>query len=458
MFNEQTRSFTRYTKPNGLAGNIVSGMLEDKLGNIWMATFSGLSKFNPTQKTFRNYFTSEIQDVGTFHSHAFLKTGDGRFLFGGNGLLSFYPDSIREASPMPPLVFTGVSINGVPRSGDLLAGDTMEFLPSDKYITFEFATLDYRDNKQLQYAFRLEGLHSNWIQLGQERTCSFSGLPYGEYTLLIKGRNYDGAWSTSYLRVSIAVIPPFYRTWWFIILVAVFISVSASVLVRRRIHTIRKRALEERKLIEAELLALRLQINPHFFFNSLNAIQSFVMSNDEDLADKYISKFARLMRMVLESSRQQSVTIDSELEMLGLYLELEVIRFNRRFSYHINVEESVDTSLHIPSMLIQPYAENAVRHGIQPLESGGILSVSLAMQEDVLFCVVEDNGVGRERAHEMRLKNHSGHTSLGTSITSERFEVLNLLRKKGMTVRTIDLFDEEHRARGTRVEILIPVE
>ena len=90
VFNEQARSFTRYTKPNGLAGNIVSGMLEDKLGNIWMATFSGLSKFNPTQKTFRNYFTSEIQDVGTFHSHAFLKTGDGRFLFGGNGLLSCF--------------------------------------------------------------------------------------------------------------------------------------------------------------------------------------------------------------------------------------------------------------------------------------------------------------------------------------------------------------------------------
>ncbi|MBL0174986.1 MAG: histidine kinase [Ignavibacteria bacterium] len=453
-----TQSFARYTREDGLAGNTVSGMVEDFQGNIWIATLSGLSKFHPDQGTFRNYYTPEIQSVGFFNSHAFLRTRSGRILFGGNGLLSFYPDSIRDNSPEPPLVFTGVSINGALQRRDVLPSDTITLHPFDTYISFEFATLDYADNTQLQYAFRIDGIHDDWIPLGRRRNCSFSELSYGTHTLKIKGSNHDGAWIGRVLTVTIIVVPPFYRTTWCIALIAVFVVLSIGAGFRWRVNTIRKRADRERKSLESELMALRLQINPHFFFNSLNAIQSFVMSSDEELANEYISKFARLMRMVLETSRQRSVTIADELDMLGLYLELESIRFNGRFSHRIVTEPTVDTSLRIPSMMIQPYAENAVRHGLQHRESGGVLTVSLTLLGDVLLCVVEDNGIGRVRASEIRQHRPTGHTSLGTSITSDRLEVLNQLRKKQMTVRTVDLRDESGSATGTRVEISIPME
>jgi LytS/YehU family sensor histidine kinase len=182
------------------------------------------------------------------------------------------------------------------------------------------------------------------------------------------------------------------------------------------------------------------------------------MSNEDELANEYISKFAHLMRMVLESARAGTIPLSSELEMLGLYLDLERIRYDMRFEYRIEVSAGIDTSVRIPSMLIQPYAENAVRHGLQHRESDGLLVISVSQAGDVMVCSIVDNGIGRVRAAELRRARSGDHASLGTSITGERIEVLNSLRKRRLSVRTVDLYDEQNTASGTRVEITIPFE
>jgi streptogramin lyase len=459
LYHDSSRTFSCFTRTQGLAGDIVSGMLEDHRERLWIATNRGLSRWNRERTSFRTFNPEEIQSIGQFGSHASLDAASGTLFFGASGgLLRFHPDSLSRNRSSAPVVCSQVHVNGAPLQRNLLSGDTLLLSESDHYVSFEFATLDFGDRGVLRYTFKLDGLHTEWIDLGARRECSFSELPFGTYTLHVRGTNTDGSWSDRPLRLTLIVVPPWYRTWWCSSLLIALVFVTAGAGVRRRFTVLRKRNHTERKLLEAELQALRLQINPHFFFNSLNAIQSFVMGNEDELANEYISKFAHLMRMVLESARARTVPLEMEMQMLRLYLDLERIRFDSRFEYRIDVAADIDTTVRIPSMLLQPYAENAVRHGLQHRESGGLLLVSVTQRDDVLFCSIEDNGIGRKRAADIRRGQPTQNSSLGTSITAERIGVLNSLRTRDLIVRILDLHDAQQMAAGTRVEITIPIE
>lgn len=380
-------------------------------------------------------------------------------LFGGwKGVYGFHPDSVKEQGVYPPLMITSVHVFGKAIRNEMSSGEEISIPYASNFISIGYAALEFRKPQNIRYMYQLSGVTHGWIQAGAARSCSFSNLAPGEYALRIRATNNNGEWNPKEHMITIRIVPPWYMTGTFRWSSGIGLALLLGFLWDRRVRSLKREERRQRNLIEAELLSLRLQINPHFFFNSLNAIQSFVMRNDEERANEYIATFARLMRMVLETSRQPGVSIGDEVEMLGLYLELESVRFSGRFAYRIDVSEEIDRSLVIPSMMIQPYAENAVRHGLQHRESGGLLVVSIAMQGDSLFCTVEDNGVGRKKAEELHPPRSAGHTPLGTSITSERLEVLNQLRKKRMTVRTVDLHDADGAASGTRVEISIPVE
>jgi ligand-binding sensor domain-containing protein/two-component sensor histidine kinase len=458
-FDEQSGRFIHHTVKNGLADNVVKSILEDRNGHLWIGTDNGVSHFDPRAQSFRNYNTNEIRKAGAIATHAGIVLRDGSFLFGAEfGVLRFHPDSVRDDPMNSPLAFTGLSIQGRVQARDVLHGDTITLQPGDNYVSLEFASLDFRNNKQLRYAFMLDGATHGWVDLGRRRNCSFADIPHGTHELRIKGTNSDGVWNNAYLAVTIVVLPPFYLRWWFLYPLAFLLLSSAGVGIRWRINAIRKRANHDRRLVESELKALRLQINPHFFFNSLNAIQGFVLSSDDEQANTYISKFARLMRSVLENSRAASVSIVEEIETLKLYMELEALRFKKRFAFRIDVAPEIDMKQHIPSMLIQPYVENAVRHGLQPLKSGGLLVVSLSKRDDTIVCIVEDNGIGRERALAMRGTQDPKRKSLGMSITQERLDILNSMRKKHLSVHVTDLHLPDGVPSGTRVEIEIPLE
>ena len=204
---------------------------------------------------------------------------------------------------------------------------------------------------------------------------------------------------------------------------------------------------------------LRQQMNPHFIFNTLNSIQYYVFQNDKISSNNYMTKFASLIRKTLENSRHTEISIKEELDSLRLYLELEELRFKEKFEWSIRVDEEIDTLAYkIPTMLIQPYVENAITHGLMNKENGkGALTVELQLLPDHICCIVEDNGIGRARALEIRQQKNENHRSLGTNITESRLKLVNEIYGKNMQVVYTDLMDESGEPAGTKVEINIPI-
>ncbi|MBN3035002.1 MAG: tetratricopeptide repeat protein [Bacteroidales bacterium] len=220
------------------------------------------------------------------------------------------------------------------------------------------------------------------------------------------------------------------------------------------------RAELERKNIEIEQRLLRTQMNPHFIFNSLNSINSFIAGNNPDAAREFLTKFARLMRYILENSRKSFVPVEDEVNTLQLNMELERLRFSNKFDFTIHVEEGIDTECtFIPPMLVQPFIENAIIHGVGPKEGQGHISVSLSREDGLMLCAVEDDGIGRKKAMELREKaGKPGHKSLGMQVTKERIDLLTERTGKTVSVQIIDLADDQGRPSGTRIELRIPFE
>ncbi len=212
------------------------------------------------------------------------------------------------------------------------------------------------------------------------------------------------------------------------------------------------------KISEVTQANLRQQMNPHFIFNTLNSIQYYMYQHDKLATNNYLTKFSSLMRKVLENSQHTSVPLRDELDALKLYLELEKIRFKEKFEYNIKIDEEIDIILFkVPTMLIQPYVENSICHGLMPREEKGLVKIDLKLKKDYISCVIEDNGIGREAANEIKVKSEINHYSLGTRITSSRLDLVNALY--GTSLRTVytDLKNEKGEPEGTRVEIHIPI-
>ena len=240
----------------------------------------------------------------------------------------------------------------------------------------------------------------------------------------------------------------------------VVIAVIIGFLVFRQIRVNSKRKITEmnHKISEITQKNLRQQMNPHFIFNTLNSIQYYMYQHDKISTNNYLTKFSMLMRKTLENSQHTAIPIKDELDALQLYLELESLRFKEKFDYKIDVDEDIDVLIQkIPTMLIQPYVENAICHGLMNKDDKGFLNVNLQLEHDHITCTIEDNGIGREAAMEIRDTKNKNHNSLGTRITESRLNLVNSLYGKNMKIEYTDLKDENGRPGGTRVVIQIPV-
>lgn len=212
------------------------------------------------------------------------------------------------------------------------------------------------------------------------------------------------------------------------------------------------------KVIELKQKNLNQQMNPHFVYNCLNSIQSYIFQNNRDRSVDYLSKFARLMRKILLSSQNEYMSIHDETEMLDLYLELESMRFKGKFDYAIRVDEKIDPYYYkIPTLLIQPFVENSLWHGIQNKAGKGHIDVEFRLDNDILFCGIEDDGIGREKAALLKKEFSKSHHSLGTNITQDRMKLLRELYGHKLEIKHIDLRNENDDPAGTRVEINLPI-
>jgi putative methionine-R-sulfoxide reductase with GAF domain len=241
-------------------------------------------------------------------------------------------------------------------------------------------------------------------------------------------------------------------------------SLCANKIVRARAEEEKKEAQmilmsTQQKMTEVEMQALRAQMNPHFIFNCLNSINRYIVKSDQTTASLYLTKFAKLIRLILDNSNNKNVILTNELEALKLYIEMEALRFDKKFTYEIKIESNLGTdTVELPPLIIQPYVENAIWHGLLHKESNGHLSIQISMAcESMLQCIIEDNGIGREKAKVLKSKTATSRKSLGMQLTENRLSLLNKHAELNASVEIIDLQNGSNEALGTKVILKIPV-
>ena len=240
----------------------------------------------------------------------------------------------------------------------------------------------------------------------------------------------------------------------------IILTVTIGLLLFRGSKLEDKRRITEmnHKISELTQANLRQQMNPHFIFNTLNSIQYYMYQHDKLATNTYLTKFSSLMRKILDNSSNTSIPLRDELDALILYLDLERLRFNNKFNYEINIDDEIDPLLYkVPTMLIQPYVENSICHGLMPKEDKGLVKIDMKLENSHILCTIEDNGIGRKAAQERKKMKDPSHNSLGTRIVSSRLDLVNSLY--GTDLRTVytDLKNNEGEPVGTRIEIHIPV-
>ena len=328
-------------------------------------------------------------------------------------------------------------------------------------ITFYYDAIKYLDPENINFNYKLEGYHNNWVKETKDRKAVFQNLNPGKYRLRINVLNKNT--TSQELSISFVISSPFWLKWWFISLVFGLILFLIWLIIFLRTKAIKKkerlRTEISERISEFEMKALRAQMNPHFIFNAINSIQNYMLDNDIDSALHYLSDFAKLIRLTLDNVSKRRITLDEELNYLKYYLSLEEMRFAKKFEIEIILPPDYDNrKFLIPSMIIQPYVENSIKHGFIYRNEGGKIKLEFQVSKDnILKCIIEDNGIGRKKSRELN-KSKKGQSSKGIFITSERLSLLNQTQqRKGYKAKIIDLYDEFNLACGTRVEIFIPI-
>ena len=450
-WTRSTRKFSHYTIDNGLTNNDVRAILTDHHNNLWISTANGLSCFDPVHETFTNYDQHDGLQENEF-SMAACKISDSSLAFGGkNGLNIFQPDAILRNELPPPVSITGFRIFDKDKS-DMINNRGIILRYNENYFSFAFTALDFSNPGRNQFAYKLENFDDDWIYTGaSNREARYTNVDPGTYTFVVKASNNDGFWNKTGISIPVMIRPPFWKTSLFYVMMAFSLLTIILVWVKWREKKIR----EQNRYLLMEQRLLRSQMNPHFIFNSLSSIQSFIFENNPVVAGAYLSRFAELIRSILYNSREEFITLEKEIQTLQHYLELQQLRYSNKFSYFIHIDPEIETEhMKIPPMLAQPFIENAIEHGFKEIGRKGELEIWFKQQPGFIMIIVRDNGIGINHANRNKKE---GHHSLATIITRERISILNKGRKNRLYA--IQISDNKKPGAdqpGTTVEIKIP--
>lgn len=460
------QSFRFFTEKNGLPNNVVYAILEDEGGSLWISTNSGLSRFNPATETFVNYDTRDGIQGNEFNAGAYYRNPKGEMFFGGmSGFTVFHPAQITLNMVPPRLVFTRMMVLNETVDDDLSGGEVFSLKYNENVFSIEFSALDYTNPQKNMYRYMLENYDEGWIFSGAgQRRADYRNVRPGTYRFVLHGSNNDGVWNTKGISLTVIIRPP----WWqnnilrasviLVTLILLWTIIYHRIRTIKRKNEVQKKMLDiEKQVFEMEQKALQLQMNPHFIFNSLNAIQNFILSNDTDKAVNYLARFSHLMRMILANSSVSLINLKDELKALTYYLDLEKLRFEDKFEYTIRIDPTLDEEfIMIPPMIFQPFVENAVIHGFINCDRPGRLELTFKhLPPESLVCIIQDNGIGREKASAIRAESGIKRQPRGLMITQERMELLKKQSQKEFSVSIFDLKDDYGEPAGTRVEIII---
>lgn len=426
-------------------------------GNVaWLGTDKGLNRVVVTPEG--NTITTYTEEDGLMSNAVNAVLVDGPQVYAGTpaGLTSFDADKISLNS------YCKLRMTGIRTADKTWTYDTTGFVlpPADNAIRFDYVGISYRSAGDITYRYRLVGLNDNW-QTTRETFLSYSALPSGDYELQLTATNKFGIQSDM-VRIPFLVKKQLWEKTWFRILVLLVAGSLIWIFVNARIRKIRRQNDEKmqisNRMTELEQMALKAQMNPHFIFNSLNSVQQYVIDKDLQGANKFITEFSRLIRLTLDISSRTKISIYEEISYLSTYLELEKTKFEDKFSYSVVVEGDIDPSeWFIPPMILQPYVENSIRHGVRYRHDKlGHIRVSFSLNEQYLVCQVVDNGVGRKKAGEYKSEIPIEYQSKGMTLTAKRIEMLNKNHEEPVLIDIEDL-ENNHTAAGTRVVVRFPV-
>jgi ligand-binding sensor domain-containing protein len=463
-YNESSDSFTGWDTKSGLPNNVIYATIVDSKNNIWATTNAGVSRFNPETQQFTNFTVKDGLQSNEFIGRAIFKDHSGRIFFGNiAGFNSILPEYINTNTNPPHAQITAFRVFDKEYffRKELAEKGRIELLQSQNDFSIDYAALDFTTPSENKYRIMLEGFDEGWRPLSTAHSVSYTNLDAGHYTFKVIAYNNDNVASGKVLELPIYIMPPFYKTWWFVTLLLCCAASVITYLVRDRVQDFRRKSAARlqmsdlnRQITEYKLQALQAQMNPHFIFNSLNAIQSIIMQKDSLRAAAYLADFSKLMRRILDNSHEQFVSLEVIVDTLKMYVHLEALRFNNEFTYEfiIDEDELPMRELKLPPMLLQPYIENAILHGLMPKEGNKNLLVKLFEENGKLHCIIEDNGVGRGKHTHQK-----SHISRGETLTKGIRDSLNNLLGITATITCHDLKDTSGKASGTRIEIIVPI-
>jgi sensor histidine kinase YesM len=454
--NKPIKHFT-----NELLDLNIHSMRTDNRNNIWVSTRLGVNKIS---KNDSNY---EIQKITSYHglpSNYINDTycyDDILYVATDEGLAKLNLNDLNEEefnkAPLVYLLKSRVSSNGKRLKIDLNENNSFDF--NQNTISFEYTGISLRSNGKIGFEYRLLPSITNWTATTNDNI-TFNSLAPGSYKFEVRAINAIGIKSEFPASYSFTINKHYTQTTWFFILIALLL-VALSVLVVSTYFRYKRKRFEEanktqKTISELRLKSLQSQMNPHFIFNSLNAIQQFINVENRRAANDYLARFARLMRLYLGGSENQFISLEQEMEVIRLYCQLEHLRFADKYEYEIKIQPGLDLSqVKVPAMLLQPHVENAIRHGLVPSgKDDNFLNVEVYKLGEGILCSIKDNGVGRSKSLELKMYKQERHRSLGNKISKERLEVIRDLKLANIT-ETIDDVICDNMICGTEVRIFI---
>lgn len=466
---------TYLNNKSGLPSNFVTCLTLDDKNNLWAGTTNGLVKisYNHTDSGLKfivkNYTTinglidNSINDVAIHNSKIWLATNFG--------VCSFKESDLIKISKSPKINIVSISINDSLYNSH---NNTVVSAFNKNNFKIKYVGISSGSLNNIIYRYRMHGLEENWNTTNNIQL-QYPSLPPGNYIFEILAINKNGQASGA-KKIFITITPAYYQTIWFKILVAVIITLLIAFIVILRIRIWRKNhqlkenllssenkrlALEKEeinmqmKLIELEQKALRLHMNPHFIFNAINSISGFYASGDAEVGKKYINKLSQLLRMLLDFSSQKFISLQQEVNLLTNYFSLNQLRFQNKFNYIIDIDTKINTErLAIPPMIIQPFVENSLIHGIASLKSIGNIKVKISLEDGFLLCEIIDNGIGIKKSRE--INKDRIHKSTGIKITEERIRTNYNGSLSGLEICEIN--DENGNCLGTHVYLRLNIE
>jgi ligand-binding sensor domain-containing protein len=457
-YNLKKDSLIFFERKNGLLSDNISSIDKDNHGNLLLLSNNGLNYFDTATSQIQSRSFTNIEKNWSHLNDQFFDADENQLLYGVNNKILVIKNDFQKNDTTKIRVYIE-DIHPFNIEGYSYSPNTPLILNhSESSFSISLSAPDFSENNAVSFAYQLQGYDKVWTITDSAQIITYKNLPPGNYRLLAKAKKHNGEWGPINDSVLVKVIPFIWETWWFMLLCFCTVAAIAFLLLQNRIKNIKYKAGLKQKIVETEMAALQAQMNPHFIFNCLNAIDNLIQTNQQEKATTYLARFARLIRSALDGAKNNVVSFQADFETIKLYLQMEQFRCNNKFSFIMTADnELMHSDIKVPPLLIQPFVENAILHGLLNKQTGERnLSVTASIQNEWIVYTITDNGVGRQRAKEINELNKPEHQSEGIRISKERLQLFNH-DSKTEAVKMIDHFKDE-KPDGTTVIAKIKIQ